>query len=162
MDRFTASCKRLAYAKVCIEIGIDQEIPNTVKVIMKDGSISHVLVHVPWYPQKCNTCKVFGHNDKTCSKAESKTAAAPKQVWVAKQHAIESEGNVGSSVTFDIIREDIIVSKTCAPINGTTKVMQDSTAKQVQSMAAVLNQIVEGKMAQLQSDLATPSVKEKK
>ncbi|XVF79325.1 hypothetical protein PTKIN_Ptkin14bG0212400 [Pterospermum kingtungense] len=66
MDRITVSCKRLTYAKMCVEIGVDRDIHSFVKVLMRDGSFVHIGVEVPWYPQKCMSCKVFGHNDKTC------------------------------------------------------------------------------------------------
>lgn len=77
MDRITASSTRLFYAKVCIEIDVKYEIPSIVKVMLKDGSISHVKVEVPWNPHKCKKCKVFGHNEKSCLRSE-------KQAWTSK------------------------------------------------------------------------------
>lgn len=54
MDRVTTSCKRLEYAKVCIEIDVKKDIPDLVKVVLRDGSIAHVKVEVPWNPSKCS------------------------------------------------------------------------------------------------------------
>ncbi|XVF39101.1 hypothetical protein PTKIN_Ptkin01aG0008300 [Pterospermum kingtungense] len=50
IDQITATCKRLSYAKVCVEIDVDKEIPSSVKVVMNDGSIMPIAVEVPWYP----------------------------------------------------------------------------------------------------------------
>lgn len=62
MDWITASCKRLEYAKVCIEVDAKRDIPNLVKVVLRDGSIAHIKVEVPWNPSKCQNCKIFRHN----------------------------------------------------------------------------------------------------
>lgn len=68
MDSITATRKRIAYAKVCVEVDVSKEIPSSVKLILKDGSESSIEVEVPWYHVKCTNCNVFGHSLKTCSK----------------------------------------------------------------------------------------------
>ncbi|XVF43773.1 hypothetical protein PTKIN_Ptkin02bG0067200 [Pterospermum kingtungense] len=80
MDQITATCKQLSYAKVCVEIGMDKEIPSSVKIVMKHGSIVPIATEVPRYPQKCKGCNIFGHNEKTCPKVK-----VEKVVWVHKQ-----------------------------------------------------------------------------
>ncbi|KAE8729811.1 Vacuolar protein sorting-associated protein 32-like protein 1 [Hibiscus syriacus] len=55
MDSITASKTRLEYAKVCIEIGAKEDIPETVEVILANGKTSVIFVEVPWgfnNPQK--------------------------------------------------------------------------------------------------------------
>ncbi|XVF74047.1 hypothetical protein PTKIN_Ptkin13bG0030200 [Pterospermum kingtungense] len=59
---------------------MDKEIPKYVKVVMIDGSISHILVEVPWYPQVCKKCSVFGHNEKSCP-----NVVTEKKIWVPKK-----------------------------------------------------------------------------
>lgn len=58
----TASCKRLEYAKVCMEIDVNSDIPYNVKVVMWDGSLAHIKAVVPWYPQKCKHCLCMVRN----------------------------------------------------------------------------------------------------
>ena len=50
MDRITASQKRMAFAKVCVEVEAKMDIPRFIKVEMKDGSRVSVNIEVPWYP----------------------------------------------------------------------------------------------------------------
>ncbi|XVE74986.1 hypothetical protein DITRI_Ditri12bG0061700 [Diplodiscus trichospermus] len=81
MDRITASFQRLAYAKVCVEIDVTSEIPSTIEVRMKDGSPVSITVEVPWHPQRCTNCSLFGYSSKTCQR---KPAVVTK-TWVPKQ-----------------------------------------------------------------------------
>ena len=47
MDRITANKQRVAYAKVCIEIEACMEVPRSVEVVLKDGTVTSVFVKVP-------------------------------------------------------------------------------------------------------------------
>ncbi|KAJ8759633.1 hypothetical protein K2173_009280 [Erythroxylum novogranatense] len=87
MDSVTASQTRLDYAKVCVEIDVVADIPKTIYVVLRDGTICSVWVAIPWMPLKCDACKVFGHAVKGCPK---KT----KQVWVPKVQASTDAGEV--------------------------------------------------------------------
>ena len=79
MDRFTANQQRLAFAKVCIEVEASRDIPRSIEVQLKDGSIGLVHVEIPWMPTKCVQCGIFGHGDKTCPKK-----LQPRKAWVPK------------------------------------------------------------------------------
>ncbi|XP_031387323.1 uncharacterized protein LOC116200633 [Punica granatum] len=61
MDRATALRSRLDYAKVCIEVEVEKEIPEFLTVDLGDNYTVNVLVDVPWLPEKCDRCKAFGH-----------------------------------------------------------------------------------------------------
>ncbi|PKI52013.1 hypothetical protein CRG98_027665 [Punica granatum] len=61
MDRNTALRSRLDYAKVCIEIDMEKEVPEVLKVDVGDDYIVEILVDVPWVTDKCAKCKVFGY-----------------------------------------------------------------------------------------------------
>ncbi|XVF64027.1 hypothetical protein PTKIN_Ptkin09bG0134300 [Pterospermum kingtungense] len=102
MDGITASCKRLAYTKVCFEFDLATEIPNVVKVVMRDGSLPYMLVEVPWYHHKCNHCKVFGHNDKTCIVANITKTTTEKKVWVPKVFAQNDKGKTVVAIVHTI------------------------------------------------------------
>ncbi|XP_039043801.1 uncharacterized protein LOC120183093 [Hibiscus syriacus] len=64
MDSVTATKSHLEYAKVCIGIGVNDAIPKSVNVVLKDGKSISVVVDVPWLPISCKKCCVFGHSDK--------------------------------------------------------------------------------------------------
>ncbi|XP_039039512.1 uncharacterized protein LOC120177425 [Hibiscus syriacus] len=66
MDSVTTSNTRLEFAKICVEIGVNEEIPKVLDVVFNDGLTTSVHVEVPWLPPRCRNCKVFGHNDKNC------------------------------------------------------------------------------------------------
>ncbi|PKI40699.1 hypothetical protein CRG98_038954 [Punica granatum] len=74
MDRATALCSRLDYAKVCVEVDVEKEIQNVLNVDLGNECKLEVLVDTPWLPEKCARCKVFGHN---CS---STPETAPPEV----------------------------------------------------------------------------------
>ncbi|XP_022734764.1 uncharacterized protein LOC111288229 [Durio zibethinus] len=80
MDSITANKQRLAYAKICIEKKASMEVPKFIDVERRDGSIMSVSVEIPWMPQKCKHCCIFGHNDKT----RTKTIKIEAMVWVPK------------------------------------------------------------------------------
>ncbi|XP_039026533.1 uncharacterized protein LOC120160183 [Hibiscus syriacus] len=66
MDSITASKTRLEFAKVCVEIGVNDVIPKFIEVVLRDGHQTSITVEVPWHPPSCKKCRVFGHNDKSC------------------------------------------------------------------------------------------------
>lgn len=70
MDRFTAEKKRLEYARVCIEIDVEKEVPRFIEVVRKNGGLAEVEVVIPWMPVKCAECKVFGHSSKFVPKSK--------------------------------------------------------------------------------------------
>ena len=84
MDKITASQQRLAFAKICVEVEASKDIPRSIEVEMKEGSVVSVFVDVPWYPQRCLQCETYGHGDKFCPK---KKGVVPAKVWVPKQGA---------------------------------------------------------------------------
>jgi hypothetical protein len=54
-------CKRLSYARVCVEINIS-------KALVKDYDLHHpnrtfikILADYEWIPSKCSNCNVFGN-----------------------------------------------------------------------------------------------------
>ena len=54
MDCITTNQQRVAYAKVCIEIEVGLDVPRSIKVELKDGSVVSVYVEVPCMPAKCS------------------------------------------------------------------------------------------------------------
>ncbi|XP_038993211.1 uncharacterized protein LOC120116891 [Hibiscus syriacus] len=83
MDSITASKSRLEYAKVCVEIGVNDELPKFIDVVLRDGQAASISVDVPCIPSCCRKCMVFGHSEKGCP---DKPISAPTttQVWIKK------------------------------------------------------------------------------
>ena len=94
-DRITASQKRLAFVRVCVEIDASMEVPRCIEVEMKYGSAIQVHVQIPWLPMKCTDCCIFGHCAKTCPRK----ALEQKKVWVPKSVAPEGKITVGEEIT---------------------------------------------------------------
>ncbi|XVE88719.1 hypothetical protein DITRI_Ditri19aG0091600 [Diplodiscus trichospermus] len=70
MDWIIATQKRLAFAKICVELDINAEVLETIDVRMKNDTLITVHVEVPWFPQKCNHCNIFGHVTNLVSRKE--------------------------------------------------------------------------------------------
>ncbi|KAK8573931.1 hypothetical protein V6N13_096862 [Hibiscus sabdariffa] len=86
MDTITATRQRLEYARVCVEVPASYVFPDSIDVVLQDGSIALVYATVPWIPPSCSHCKVFGHHIKTCF-AVDKSGTGDKQpakVWKPK------------------------------------------------------------------------------
>ena len=62
-----------------MEIDATFDIPSFIDIQMQDGSYVSVSVEVPWYPQRCTKCSIFGHADKTCPK---KAMVPVAKIWV--------------------------------------------------------------------------------
>ncbi|XP_039007104.1 uncharacterized protein LOC120134738 [Hibiscus syriacus] len=91
MDSVTASKSMLEFAKVCVEIGVNDEIPKSVGIVLQDGQYSSVYVEIPWLPPRCKKCKIFGH--KNCL-VKISPPPLPTQVWKKKESS-SSNSNQG-------------------------------------------------------------------
>ncbi|KAF7145366.1 hypothetical protein RHSIM_Rhsim04G0160400 [Rhododendron simsii] len=65
-DKVTAKCKRMNFAKVCVEVNLDSSFPESFDLICPNGDSVIVNIKYPWHPLKCLRCKVFGHSDAHC------------------------------------------------------------------------------------------------
>ncbi|XVF57183.1 hypothetical protein PTKIN_Ptkin06aG0183500 [Pterospermum kingtungense] len=77
-DRITSQRKRLAFARVCVEIQVTKEIPKKIEVLLR-GRVVEVMVYVPLLPLKCPKCNLFGHTEKTCVKRVEVKQWQPKK-----------------------------------------------------------------------------------
>lgn len=62
MNKGTSNQTHLDFARICIEVIIEDEIPTTLNVEVGDGLIVKIKVMVPWSLERCKTCHVFGHD----------------------------------------------------------------------------------------------------
>lgn len=93
-DSVTESCKRLSYARVCVEIEVRDSLPSSFCLRLSSGKEVEIKVQYPWKPLQCLECKVFGHSGDGCLKNIPKVVhvphqnslPVPQQVWVTKKH----------------------------------------------------------------------------
>lgn len=81
MDENTKQRRRLDFARVCVIISAEKEIPRTVPIFV--GRETDFSVEYEWLPEVCEKCKVFGHDTLACQKKVSKN-------WVPR-----ANGNLG-------------------------------------------------------------------
>ncbi|XVF30874.1 hypothetical protein REPUB_Repub16aG0095300 [Reevesia pubescens] len=55
MDTITVSRQLLSFAKVCVEMDVNAEIPRFVDVVMRNGSKVTVFLEIPWLPSRHST-----------------------------------------------------------------------------------------------------------
>lgn len=54
------------FAWVCIEVGVDDEFPESIIVDIESIGEVTVRVEYPWKPKACSICVKFGHRDQEC------------------------------------------------------------------------------------------------
>ena len=87
-DQMTASLKRLAYARICLEINIDDTLPTSLDLLLENGSSVEVRIEYGWIPKRCSICMGSDHPSKNCLKSA-------RQIWVPKSAG--NPGNVNSN-----------------------------------------------------------------
>lgn len=67
MDKATEHRYRIQFARVCVEVGHEDEYPYSN--IVEIESVGEIVVHVeyPWKPKACSVCGRFGHGDLSCT-----------------------------------------------------------------------------------------------
>jgi len=65
-DHYTVRRARLAYARVLVEIQINQELKEKVIFENEKGNEVRQPVHFEWKPMKCSSCGMFGHSEDNC------------------------------------------------------------------------------------------------
>ncbi|XP_038997366.1 uncharacterized protein LOC120122261 [Hibiscus syriacus] len=131
MDSVTASKSRLEFAKICVEIGVKDVIPKTIKVILANGQSTTVFVEVPWLPHSCLKCNKFCHSDKACLTSKD-PAPANLQIWRKKETTVV-QNNPSSLSSSQVphstdqaesvpISNEIIKTSSMTPYDSTAKV----------------------------------------
>ncbi|KAL0293111.1 UNVERIFIED_CONTAM: hypothetical protein Sangu_3245700 [Sesamum angustifolium] len=90
-DSITKDCSRLDYARVCVMLNYNSELPKHLVVIspvLRNGKEDpkRVDVEYEWLPQKCTNCCSLGHVETSCpANSMKKTVGPPIQVFVKKR-----------------------------------------------------------------------------
>ncbi|KAL9243880.1 hypothetical protein vseg_017717 [Gypsophila vaccaria] len=89
-DVYTDTTTRLGYARVLVELKVDQKLPKSIKFIDEKKNIREIMVEYEWKPITCKSCKKMGHETGVCrvKKVQSNPA---QQVWRKKEPAVRVE-----------------------------------------------------------------------
>ncbi|XP_074304746.1 uncharacterized protein LOC141639537 [Silene latifolia] len=77
MDGDTQDKIRLSYARVMVELPMDQELTEKVKFLDESGNLVTVKVEYEWRPISCSSCNGIGHNSAQCRKPDKRRPKAP-------------------------------------------------------------------------------------
>lgn len=81
-DSLTENCDCLSYARICVEVEVGSELPDTVDVEYKVKAVT-IAVKYPWRPVKCLECHLFGHSAEQCA-AKVHGTKHQRSEWVVK------------------------------------------------------------------------------
>ncbi|CAL5376465.1 unnamed protein product [Camellia sinensis] len=85
LDEPTFKRSRLTFARICIKVPANKEIPKSFKINLGYGDPYEIQVEVPWKPQRCDGCKTFGHITNLCpQKPKSLNPPSFKHEWRVK------------------------------------------------------------------------------
>ena len=106
MDHATAAGTRFAFARVCIEVGIDADYPAEICMKYRGKTIVQKVGYA-WKPNPCKACNTFDVGDGACPLKVS--ASKPKQIWVPKKTTTTLneplEGSVNDHGEWNIVKE---------------------------------------------------------
>ena len=66
IDKATAAQTRLTFARACVLVSSDEDLPNEVFYRDLEGNTRKVHVSYSWKPQRCKSCLSFGHTNGAC------------------------------------------------------------------------------------------------
>ena len=78
MDALTASRKKLEFARVCVEVNLEEKLPDIVYPKLSDGTKVPVKVVYAWKPIMCSHCKLVGHKVDRCPKKMQEDQSVPQ------------------------------------------------------------------------------------
>ncbi|KAG5577524.1 hypothetical protein H5410_057658 [Solanum commersonii] len=70
-DKATTNRERMTYAKLLVEIPLNQEYPTCIMFENENGNIVEQRVEYEWKPVLCTKCKNFGHENSECRRKEN-------------------------------------------------------------------------------------------
>ena len=98
LDEITECHSQLTFARICIEVKATKVIPSSFVINLGYGEPCEIRVELPWKPETCEECKIFGHTRKSCPNRPknqvpwNKQECPSKQVWKAKVQGNELSG----------------------------------------------------------------------
>ncbi|XP_062085531.1 uncharacterized protein LOC133791628 [Humulus lupulus] len=70
VDKFTRERSRVQFARVLVEMAINDNPPRTIQFLNEHGQLVEQGVEYEWLPMKCKACAGFGHSMAECRKEQ--------------------------------------------------------------------------------------------
>ena len=86
VDTHTMKRSLIGFARLLVELEIDQELVKEIEIEDEDGEILLYKVDYEWLPITCTKCKNLGHHFSNCRKEEIQ--AKQKKNWSALQSRV--------------------------------------------------------------------------
>lgn len=67
-DNMTTAVQRIQYARICIEVSPESQLPEKFELEVDGGNLVEIAVEYNWVPKICAQCKEFGHTTSKCPK----------------------------------------------------------------------------------------------
>ncbi|XP_070008395.1 uncharacterized protein [Nicotiana sylvestris] len=94
-DAATTKRERLTYARVLVEVKLNQEYPTSIRFENEAGKIVEQKIHYEWKPVMCEKCRNYGHELNECRKfIKEEHEKNEKKQELEMQEKIEQQ-NVG-------------------------------------------------------------------
>ena len=81
VDQATKNRDKLLYARVLVEVSVDQPFPEMIHFINEKGIQVDQQVKYDWLPISCTICGGMGHDKVKCTR---KPAGHTRKVWIPK------------------------------------------------------------------------------
>ncbi|XP_048501638.1 uncharacterized protein LOC125497954 [Beta vulgaris subsp. vulgaris] len=130
LDQATIKREKLQYARMLIEVQLNQVFPEKIVFLNEMDNIMEVEVNYEWKPVTCASCKGMGHTQKECRKPEVKK----KQIWRAKGQLQGDDRNVKAGMVKE--RNQVVNQETQ---EFTTVVKNTKNQKVVSSQISLQN-----------------------
>ncbi|XP_057251794.1 uncharacterized protein LOC125498534 [Beta vulgaris subsp. vulgaris] len=85
MDQATKEKEKLSFARVMVEVGINDELPDSIAFCNEHGNRMEQKVEYEWRPIQCTQCKGFGHELEACRNKGG------KKIWVKKGEVVKDK-----------------------------------------------------------------------
>ncbi|MQM07005.1 hypothetical protein Taro_039839, partial [Colocasia esculenta] len=102
MDRLTAERRRLSFARACVMVSSEVELPNYISYKDLDGTQHDLQISYSWKPRRCGGCGLFGHLHGQCK-------TTPKQIVNCSQQIYRPKEKPASSLVTDMVRDTSLV-----------------------------------------------------
>ncbi|KAF7144247.1 hypothetical protein RHSIM_Rhsim05G0102900 [Rhododendron simsii] len=127
-DHLAESCKRISYAKICVEVDTSAPLPESFGLSLPSGAKFTIRVWYPWKPLMCESCHVFDHRNCHPKPVNSKSVIPKQQVWVAKTTGgtappFTHAASVSSSIVDDSAGVSAVVAAVLSPAGVSDKVI---------------------------------------
>ncbi|XP_019225380.1 PREDICTED: uncharacterized protein LOC109206958 [Nicotiana attenuata] len=91
-DSATSQKERLTFARILVEVSINQQYPSTIMFENEYGKIIEQRVMYEWKPVNCPTCNKFGHDQSDYRKNTKKEEEREKQRQIQNDQHNDGKG----------------------------------------------------------------------